>query len=53
MLSEESLLTHEGFSRFNGFPVAFVKSNLPVLLLLPFEELSRRPYYSATFNGFI
>lgn len=53
MLSEESLLTHEGFIRFNGFPVAFVKSNLSVLLLLPFEELSRRPYYSATFNGFI
>ena len=52
-LSEESLLTHEGFIRFNGFPIAFVKSNLSVLLLLPFEELSRRPYYSATFNGFI
>lgn len=49
----ESSLTREGYIRFKGFPVAYVKSNLSVLLLLPFEELKRRPYYSATFNGFI
>ena len=49
----ESSLTQEGYVRFKGFPVAYVKSNLSVLLLLPFEELKRRPYYSATFNGFI
>lgn len=49
----ESSLTQEGYIRFQGFPVAYVKSNLSVLLLLPFEELKRRPYYSATFNGFI
>ena len=49
----ESSLTQEGYIRFKGFPVAYVKSNLSVLLLLPFEELKRHPYYSATFNGFI
>lgn len=49
----ESSLTQEGYIRFQGFPVAYVKSNLSVLLLLPFEELKGRPYYSATFNGFI
>ena len=41
----ESSLTQEGYIRFQGFPVAYVKSNLSVLLLLPFEELKRRPYY--------
>ena len=49
----ESSLTQEGYVRFKGFPVAYVKSNLSVLLLLPFEELKGRPYYSASFNGFI
>ena len=46
-------LTLEGFVCYDGFPVAFIKSDLSVLLLLPFDELRRRPYYSATFNGFI
>lgn len=49
----EEFLTREGFVRFNGYPVAYVKSNLSVLLLLPFSLLRRYPYYSATFNGFI
>lgn len=49
----EEFLTREGFVRFNGYPVAYIKSNLSVLLLLPFSQLRRHPYYSATFNGFI
>ena len=53
MLSEESLLTHEGFIRCNCFPVAFVNSNRSVLLLFTFESLSPRPYYLTSSNGFI
>lgn len=49
----EEFLTHEGYVRFNGFPVAYIKSDLSVELLLPFSQLRRHPYYSATFNGFI
>ncbi len=46
-------LKHEGFIRYDGYPVAYIKNDLSVLLLLPFSELRNRPYYSAAFNGFI
>ena len=46
-------LKEEGFIRYDGYPVAYVKNDLSVLLLLPFSELRNRPYYSAAFNGFI
>ena len=46
-------LNREGFIRYKNSPVAYVKNNLSVLLLLPPEELKKHPYYSAAFNGFI
>lgn len=42
-----------GFIWYQGYPVAFVKENHALLLLLPFELLRRYPHYSASFNGFI
>lgn len=46
-------LKEEGFIRYDGYPVAYIKNDLSVQLLLPFSELRNRPYYSSAFNGFI
>ena len=46
-LTEDTLLS-EGFICHDGYPVAFVKGDLSIQLLLPYPKLSKRPYYSAS-----
>ena len=51
-LSADALFS-KGFICYNGYPVAFVKKDFSVQLLLPYSQLQKRPYYSVSYNGFI
>ena len=46
-------LDRSGFFWFEGEPIALIKKDFSVQLLLPFDLLRKYPHYSASFNGFI